>query len=90
MTIETSSIGFDPPDSAQYAAEAAAPILGAGPPRGQDEDIRYSFVCCGCAVSFSVVFSLSSLQYFFDEKTGPLSKTPDDSRNTCVCVTTLG
>ena len=34
MTFETSSIGFDPADSAQYAAEAA-PILG-GPPRGQD------------------------------------------------------
>jgi len=30
----TSSIGFDPADSAQYAAEAA-PILG-GSPRGQD------------------------------------------------------
>ena len=34
MTFGTSSIGFDPADSAQYAAEAA-PILG-GPPRGQD------------------------------------------------------
>ena len=30
MTFGTSSIGFDPADSAQYAAEAA-PILG-GPP----------------------------------------------------------
>jgi len=34
MTFGTSSIGFDPADSAQYAAEAA-PILG-GPPSGQD------------------------------------------------------
>jgi len=34
MTFGTSSVGFDPADSAQYAAEAA-PILG-GPPRGQD------------------------------------------------------
>ena len=34
MAFGTSSIGFDPADSAQYAAEAA-PILG-GPPRGQD------------------------------------------------------
>ena len=34
MTFGTSSIGFDPADSAQYAAEAA-PILG-GPPGGQD------------------------------------------------------
>ena len=34
MTFGTSSIGFDPADSAQYAAEAA-PILG-GPPIGQD------------------------------------------------------
>ena len=32
MTFGTSSIGFDPADSAQYAAEAA-PILG-GPPSG--------------------------------------------------------
>jgi len=34
LTFGTSSIGFDPADSAQYAAEAAT-ILG-GPPRGQD------------------------------------------------------
>jgi len=34
MTFGTSSIGFGPADSAQYAAEAA-PILG-GPPSGQD------------------------------------------------------
>ena len=34
MTFGTSSIGFDPADSAQYAAEAA-PILGS-PPSGQD------------------------------------------------------
>ena len=34
MTFGTSSIGFDPADYAQYAAEAA-PILG-GPPSGQD------------------------------------------------------
>ena len=34
MTFGTSSIGFDPADSAQYAAEAA-PILG-GPLSGQD------------------------------------------------------
>ena len=37
MTFGTSSIGFDPADSAQYAAEAA-PILG-GPP--SDQDNRY-------------------------------------------------
>ena len=34
MTFGTSFIGFDPADSAQYAAEAA-PILG-GPPSAQD------------------------------------------------------
>ena len=37
MAFGTSSIGFDPADSAQYAAEAA-PILG-GPP--SDQDNRY-------------------------------------------------
>ena len=35
MTFGTSSIGFDPADSAQYNAAEAAPILG-GPPSGQD------------------------------------------------------
>tara|TARA_B100000524_G_scaffold328439_1_gene213103 strand:+ start:92 stop:460 length:369 start_codon:yes stop_codon:yes gene_type:complete len=35
MTVGTSSIGFDPPDSAQYAAEAAPIVLG-GLPSGQD------------------------------------------------------
>ena len=53
MSFGTSSIGFDPADSAQHAAEAA-PIF-AGPPSGQD---RYWFVCCGCSVSFLVSFPL--------------------------------
>ena len=49
MTFGTSSIGFDPADSAQYAAEAA-PILG-GPPSGQD---RYTkvLVCLLAALCF--------------------------------------
>ena len=51
MTFETSSIGFDPADSAQYAAEAA-PILG-GPPSGQD---RYLLFCLLWLLAVSFFF----------------------------------
>ena len=52
MTFGTSSIGLDPADSAQYAAEAA-PILG-GPPSGQDRyySLLAAAALCGCSVSF--------------------------------------
>ena len=42
LTFGTSSIGFDPADGAQYAAQAA-PILG-GPPIGHDSAVLVS-VC---------------------------------------------
>ena len=57
MTFGTSSIGFDPADSAQYAAEVA-PILG-GPPSGQDRYycVRLLWLLC---VFFCRVFSVHS------------------------------
>ena len=57
MTFGTSSIGFDPADSAQYEAEAA-PILG-GPPSGQDIGILVCLLWLLC-VFFGRVFSVHS------------------------------
>ena len=59
MTFGTSSIGFDPADSAQYAAEAA-PILGS-PPSGQD---RYTSLFAVAALCLFLSCFLGSLQYF--------------------------
>ena len=58
MTFGTSSIGFDPADSTQYAAEAA-PIFE-GPWSGQD---RYYLFAVAALCLFLSCFILGLLQY---------------------------
>ena len=65
MTFGTSSIGFDPADSAQYAAEAA-PILGPWRPAEwrQEQDRYVSLFAVAALCLFLSCFRFTSVLFF--------------------------